>query len=67
MTSASTLPNSRPSSGRFQISETAVSTTESSVENIRSWLPERSASARSRRPMYWLTTTAPPDASAVNR
>lgn len=35
------------------------------VENDRRWLEAFPASLYTFLPMYWLTTTAPPDANAV--
>ena len=37
------------------------------MENSRSWLADSPASFTAFLPKYWLITTAPPDASAVNR
>ena len=67
ITSLSTLPNSRASIFSFPTSTSAAIRTENVVENDSSWLADSPALSAARFPMYWLITTAPPEASAVNR
>ena len=67
ITSLSTLPNSRVSMFSLPTSTSAAISTANAVENDISWLAASPASSAARFPMYWLITTAPPEASAVNR
>lgn len=67
ITSLSTFPNIRRSIPSFPISTSAETNAEKITENSRSWLADSPAASIAFLPIYWLITTAPPDASAVNR
>ena len=66
-TSGSTWPNISRISWVLVSSTAAEITTEQSTEAVNSWLAAIPARSCSCLPMYWLMTTAPPEARAVNR
>ena len=66
MTSSSTLPNIKRISCSLATSTTTEITTDSNTDAVRSWEAAAPACSLSFFPIYWLMTTAPPDASAVN-
>ena len=67
MTSFSTCPNIRLIRDSFPTRTARAITRENTVDTMRSWLEARPAVSCSFRPMYWLMTTAPPEARDVNR
>ena|GEM_PF-6602022 len=66
ITSGSTLPNTSRRMCRLSTSTSAPMATAMPKVAYTSCLAERQAFSLSRRPRYWLATTAPPVASAAN-
>ena len=66
MTAGSALPNTNVRMCPLKMSTGTAMATESSSIAYISWRAEVQALSRSRRPRYWLATTAPPVASAAN-
>ena len=67
MTSCSTSPNRRRRICRFSTREKIITIMEKTTEIIISCPADTLPLSLSRLPIYWLTTTAPPAASAENR
>ena len=66
ITSASARPTTNVRMCPFQMSTGTAMTTDSAAIAYISWRADVHALSLSRRPRYWLATTAPPVASAAN-
>ena len=65
MTSSSMLPNTPRRMGQESARHSTPTATVEMASTLYSWAALRWALSWSRRPMYWLATTAPPVASAA--
>ena len=67
MTEFSTRPNKSLKSDSLKIKTSIININEKTIENINNCPEARLVASCSLRPIYWLMTTAPPDARAVNK
>ena len=67
ITEFSTRPNKSLKSDSLKINTNIIKINEKTIENMSNCPEARFVASFSLRPIYWLMTTAPPDAKAVNK